>query len=184
MEEQEKTPTLINHALKWGFICGAVSIFLIVVLYVVDYTMLVQFKFLLASIVISLVLVSYAGIDYRKSIGGFLPYGKAWQHGYVTLAVSGVTYMIFTLLLYNVIDRELPEKLVEASLDNARAMMENFGAPANSIDAEVEKARARTENQFKPSGQALGFGISLIIYAVLALITALFSRKNPPVDQM
>jgi hypothetical protein len=88
------------------------------------------------------------------------------------------------MLLYFVIEPSLPEQLTEASLDNARAMMENFGADADSIDAEVEKARERTENQFKVSGMAMGYGISLIISAVLSTITALFGRKNPPMDQM
>ena len=184
MEQEEKTPTLINHALKWGFICGSISIVIIVLLYVVDYTMMVQFKYLIISLIIGLTAVSYAGIDYRKTIGGFLPYGKAWQHSMITFAVSGFTYSIFAMLLYFVIDPELPEKLVEASLENARAMMENFGAPADQIDTEVEKARARTENQFTIGGIGMGYGISLIVYAVLSTITALISRKNPPVDQM
>lgn len=184
MEQEEKAPTLLSHALKWGVIAGAVSIALVVILYVVDYTMMVQLKFLLVSLLISLGLVSYAGVDYRKTVGGFLPYGKAWQHGYVTFVTSGLIYTLFAMLLYFVIDPELPEKLVEASLENARTMMENFGAPADQIDTEVEKARARTENQFTAGGLATGFGISLIIYAILASITALFARKNPPIDQM
>lgn len=184
MEEQEKAPTLINHALKWGIITGAASIVLVVILYVVDYTIMVQFKFLLLSLAISLGLVSYAAIEYRKSVGGYLPFGKAWQVSWITFVISGLIYTVFASLLYFVIDPELPAKLVDASLENARAMMENFGAPEDQIDAEVEKARARTENQFTPGGMAMGFGISLIIYAVLALITALIGRKNPPIDQM
>jgi hypothetical protein len=150
----------------------------------VDYSFLVQFKFLLFAILCTLAVVSYAAVDYRKASGGFLSYGKAWQVSYVTLVVSGVVYTLFSMLMYFVIDTELPNKLVEASLDNAREMMENFGAPADQIDTEVEKARTRTENQFTPGGMAMGFGIQLIVYAVLALITALFGRKNPPVDQM
>jgi hypothetical protein len=183
-ESDSEVPTLFNHALKWGIIGGAISIVFVVVLYVVDYTAMVTLKFLFLSLLISLGLMSYAGVDYRKSIGGFLPYGKAWQHSYIAFVTSGIAYTLFAFLLYFVIDPDLPARLVDASMENQRAMMENFGAPADQIDAEVEKGRARTEGQFTVSGLALGFGISLIIYAVLSLITALFGRKNPPMDQM
>jgi len=184
MEQEEKTPTLLNHGLKWGVICGAISIFLVVMLYVIDYTMMVQIKFLLISLVISLTAVSYAGVEYRKSVGGFLSYGKAWQVSFVTFAVSGLCYTFFSMLLYFVIDTELPSKLVDASMENQRVMMESFGAPADTIDTEVEKARGRTENQFTVSGLGMGFGISLIIYAILSTITAIFAKKSQPVEQM
>jgi hypothetical protein len=184
MEQESKNPTLLNHAVKWGIICGSISIAIVVLLYVIDYTYMVQLKFLFASILISLGLVIYAGIDYRNSIGGFMSYGQGWQHGWLTFAISGLAYTLFAMLLYFVIDTGLPEKLTDASMENTRAMMENFGAPADQIDTELEKARGRTENQFTFGGLAMGFGISLVIYAVLASITALFTKKNPPIDQM
>lgn len=183
-QEQEVStpPTLLKHALKWGAILGGISIFLVVILYVVDYTMMVQLKFLLVSILISLGMVIYAGIDYRKTVGGYLEYGKAWQHSYLMFVTSGLMYIVFSMLLYFVIDPGLPEQLTEASMDNTRAMMEGFGTPEDQIETELEKARERTENQFKFGGMALGFGISLIVYAVLSAITALFTRKSQPID--
>jgi hypothetical protein len=63
-------------------------------------------------------------------------------------------------------------------------MMENFGAPADQIDSEVEKARGRTENQFKIGGMAFGYLIQLVVFAVLACITGAIAKKNPPLDQM
>jgi hypothetical protein len=182
--EQQEQPSLLNHALKWGFICGAVTIVFTVLLYVIDYSLMVQIKFALIGLVIGLGLVSYAGIEYRKAVGGFLPFGKAWQVSFITFAVSGLIYVLFNMLLYFVIDPELPSKLVDAAVENQRAMMENFGAPADQIDGELEKARGRTENQFKFGGMLMGYGISLIIYTVLSLITGLIARKNPPMDQM
>jgi len=48
------------------------------------------------------------------------------------------------------------------------------------MDKAMEDARSRTENQFTVSGLALAYGIGIIVYAVLSLITAIFVRKNPP----
>jgi hypothetical protein len=43
-------------------------------------------------------LTIYAGINYRNEIGGFLPYGKAFQHGFVLMAVSGLISTIFAFI--------------------------------------------------------------------------------------
>ena len=140
-ENTEPTPTFMNHVIKWGLITAAVSIILTMLLYVIDYTIMVQVKFLFISLAIYLGITIYAGIDYRKSIGGFMPFGSAWKHGFLVLALSGLVGTLFSLVLYNVIDPELPEKLVDASIENTRAIMENFGAPEEAMDEALEKAR-------------------------------------------
>jgi len=184
MEQEEKAPSFLNHAAKWGIINGAIGIFIYVILYVVDYSLMVNWKFGIVGLVIGVSVISYAVVDYRNSIGGFLSYGKAWQYSFVAFAIGGIISTIFMILLYNVIDTELPAKLVDVSMDNARSMMENFGMPADQVDTEVEKTRERTENQFKITGTLMGYGISLVIFAILSCVTAIFGRRNPPVDQM
>jgi hypothetical protein len=183
MEQEEKT-SFLNHAGKWGLINGAIGIFIFVVLYVVDYALMVNWKMAVVGLVLGLSIVSYASVDYRNSIGGYMSYGKAWQYGFVVFAISGIITVLFNILLYNVIDSELPQKLTDVALENQRSMMENFGAPPEAIDKAIDEAKARTENQFKIGGMAMGYGIQLVIYAVLSLITAIFGRRNPPMDQM
>lgn len=174
-------PTLMQHAIRWGLITAAVSIIYTMLLYVVDYTLMVQLKFLFLALAVYLGITIYAGIDYRKSIGGFLAYGKAWQHGFMILALSGLIASIFSLLLYNVIDTELPQKLTDASMENTRAMMEGFGAPEDSIDEAMEKAKESTAKQFTVGGIAMGYIYIAIFSAIMALISAIFVRKNQPV---
>jgi hypothetical protein len=179
MEEKE-TPTLFQHALRWGLIVGAISIALTVVAYAIDYGMLANWKFGIFVFALLIGLAIYAGINYRNEIGGFLAYGKAFQHGFILMAISGLISTAFTALLYTVIDPELPAKLTEVALDNAQKMMEGFGMPEDQMDQAMEDARKRTEDQFSIGGLGMGYGIGLIIYAVLASITSIFVRKNPP----
>lgn len=182
MEEQNEQPSLFQHALKWGVILGIIGIALTGISYAVDYTMLANWKFGIFVFLVSIGLTIYAGINYRGEIGGFLAYGKAFQHGFVLMAISGLLSTIFTLVLYTVIDTELPQKLTDVAMENTQAMMESFGMPEDQMDQALEDARKRTENQFSASGLAMGYGIGLIIYAVLAAITSIFVRKNPPED--
>ncbi len=179
MEENE-TPTLFQHALRWGLIVGGICIALTVVAYAIDYAMLANWKFGIFVFVLLIGLAIYGGINYRNEIGGFLPYGKAFQHGFILMAISGLIVTLFNMILYTVIDPELPAKLTDVALENAQKMMEGFGMPEDQMDKAMEDARKRTENQFSISGLAMSFGIGLIIYAVLASITSIFVKKNPP----
>jgi len=179
---QEPQQTLVKHAIRWALICAATSIVLTILLYAIDYTLMVQLKFALTFLLIYLGITIYGGIDYRKSVGGFLSYGKAFQHGFFLLAISGLIATIFGLVLYHVIDTELPQKLTDAAVDNTRAMMESFGAPEDKMDEALEKARVDTAARFTVIGQLKGYIWIVVVSAVMALITSLFVRKNQPVE--
>ena len=182
MEQAEESVTLKSHVIKWGLIIGAISIILNILLYVVDYTLMVQLKTLFILLAVYLGITIYAGIDYRNSLDGFLPYGKAFVHGFIVLAISALVATLFNMVLYNVIDPELPQKLTEASLENTREMMTSFGAPEESIDQAVEQARASTEKQFTLTGQLISLVSIFFFSAIMALISAIFVKKTPPVE--
>lgn len=182
MIQTEEPISLKGHVIKWGLIVGAISITLTVLLYVVDYTLMVQLKTLFVMLLIYLGVTIYAGIDYRNGIGGFLPYGKAFVHGFLVLAVSALVATLFNMVLYNLIDPDLPKNLTDASLENTREMMTSFGAPEEAIDQALEDARSRTENQFTITGQLIGFASILFFSAIMALISAIFVKKNQPVE--
>jgi len=177
-------PSLLQHAIRWGLIMAGISIALTILIYVIDYAIMVQLKFLGLSLLIYLGMTIYAGINYRTSIGGFMPYGKAFQHGFVVLALSALVGTIFSFILYNLIDTELPQKLVDASVENARAMMEKFGAPEDTIEPALEKARVDAADRFTVLGQAKGYIFALVFCAIMSLISSIFVKKNQPVEMM
>lgn len=184
MEDTSTTqPSIFQHALRWGLIMGGISIALTVVLYAIDYTMLADWKTGIFILLLMLGLTIYSGINYRNQIGGFIPYGKAFQHGFIFLAITGIVSTLFMILLYTVIDPDLPSKLIDVSMEKAQAMMESFGMPEDKMDQAMEDARRRSEGQFSALGSIKGYGFALIFYAIISLITSLFVRKNPP-DEM
>lgn len=180
MEETKPTSTLVSNAVKNGAILGVISIVFILTCYAVDYTLLVQLKILALSLLISLGFGIYAGIKYRNEIGGFLSFGKAFQHGFVLFAISGLVYTLFTFVLYFVIDPELPEKLKEASLANTEEMMRGFGMPEDQLEEAMEKAEESAQGQYSPAKMALGYLFSLIFSAIMALISGLIVKKKEP----
>ena len=187
MEEQTSTtattsaaPTLVNHAVKSGATIGVIGIILTLLFYVIDYTLLADWKIGILMILIFLGALIYVGIRYRNSVGGFLPYGKAFQHGFLTLVVAGFIGILFNIILYNVIDTSLPENLTEATIEKTEQMMQGFGAPEDKIEEAVEKMREDMPKNYSVGGQLKTFLWALLVYAVISAITSLFVKKNQP----
>src|SRR5688572_22227502 len=115
MEENETTqPTLVSHAVKFGGILAAISIVCVLLIYAIDYTIMAGFTFLLIVLAIGIGFTIYSGINYRGSIGGYIPFSKAYLHGFMILAISGIISTFFNILLYMVIDPDLSANLTEA----------------------------------------------------------------------
>ena len=186
MENQQPSesaaPTLINHGIKHGIILGVCSMLIVIICYVIDFSFMVTFKFIGIILVIGLGYVIYAGINYRNETGGFISYGKAFQHGLVILAISGLINTAFNILLYHVVDTELGQKMTDAIIHNTEEMMAGFGTPQDRIDQTIEGMKTDMPGQFTVGGLAYGYLKGLISYAIIAVITALFVKKNVPLE--
>lgn len=180
MENQTTTPTLINDTIKHGGILGIISIALTLVFYVVDYALLADWKVGLISFAVFIGYAIYAGIGYRKEIGGYLSFGKAFQHGFLIFAISALISTVFSILLYTVIDPELPAKVTDVAVENAEKMMEGFGLSGDAMDEAMAKTRKDTEERYTIAGLAMGYVWALIGCAVFALITGAIVKKKEP----
>lgn len=175
-------PGMRENAIKHGLILGAISVVLTLLFYAIDYTLLATIKVGLLSLLIFLGYGIYAGIAYRKEIGGFLSFKHAFLHGFLVFAISAFISTLFSILLYTVIDPELPGKLTEVSIQNAQEMMTSFGMPeGEQMDEALEKARTDAQDRYTLGGLAMGYVWALIFCAVFALISGAIVKKKPPV---
>lgn len=175
-------PGLQQNAIKHALILSGISIVLTLIYYVVDYTLLATIKIGLLSLVIFLGYGIYAGIAYRKEIGGFLSFKHAFIHGFLVFAVSALISTVFSMLLYTIIDPELGQKLTDVSVQNAEEMMRGFGMPEDQLDEALEKARTDAVDRYTVGGLALSYVWALIGCAVFALISGAIVKKKPPVS--
>lgn len=169
-----------NHAIKSGVMLGVVGIVLTLLFYLVDPTLLAKWWVGIITLVLSLFLVCYFGIQHRNEIGGFMAFGKAWVYSMQLFVVAGLISTVFNILLYNVIDTELAGIVADQAVENAEAMMSNFGMPEDQMDEALEKARTDTLDRFTVAGSLIGFLWGLIVYAVLSLITGAIIKKKEP----
>ena len=110
----------INYNEEWlkgGLILAGVSILLTMLTYVIDVSLMVEWWFGVVSLLISMGLLIYLGINYRNDIGGILSYGDAFKFSFLVFFVSYVVGIIFQIALYTVIDPELPETIISKTLE-------------------------------------------------------------------
>ena len=174
--------SLFNHSLKFGFIIGIVGIIIGVLAYMAGESLMVKWWFGIIILVINIGLIIYSGIQYRASIGGYMDFKTAFSVTFLTFLMAGILGTIFTIILYQVIDPELPVRLTQAAIEQTEQMMNNFGAQQESINEQMGLIKEKMANQFSLLGQIKGFGISMIIYAVVALIIGAIIKKSEKID--
>ncbi|HYG18305.1 MAG TPA: DUF4199 domain-containing protein [Ohtaekwangia sp.] len=171
---------LIKDSLRSGAIIGVIGVAVMAISYVVDESLLANWKILVVMLVMYIGLVIYLGIRYRNQAGGFMSYGQAFLHGFVMLATAGLIGVLFNGILYSLIDPGLGQRLAEITIEKTSEMMRGFGASENDIDQAIAKMEEDMPKQFSFVGQLKGYLWGLIMYAIISLISALFVRKTAP----
>ncbi|VAW12725.1 hypothetical protein MNBD_BACTEROID01-1344 [hydrothermal vent metagenome] len=165
----QKHISLWKSAMVYGFYLAVALILASVIFYATGniFTKANQYVSYLIMI-LGIVLVQ---INYRKSIGGAMPYGQALGIAVVTMVLAGVIAAVYTYLLYEIIDPGLKEQL---RIYTEEQMMEK-GMP----EAQLETAIAITRKFQKPVVMAISAIFSYaVIGLVVGLITSIFTKKG------
>jgi hypothetical protein len=176
MEEQQSP---FQAAIKPGITMGLVSLAVTFIAYFIDSTLLASGWFALVALVIFFALIIYFGNQYRTEIGGFMTFGTAFNFSFIAILISGIIGLVGQMLLFHVVDPELPGVLADASFNTTIEMMEKFGASADSLPPDaLDKMKQDTMNNFTVMGQIKAFGIGIIFYAIIALILGAILKKK------
>ena len=181
MEEQQSP---FQAAVKPGITMGLVSLAVTFIAYFIDSTLLASGWFALVALVIFVGLIIYFGKQYRNELGGYLTFGTAFNFSFIAILVSGIIGLIGQLLLFNVVDPELPRVLADLTFSNQLSFLEKLGQNPDNMDPKLlQQMKEKAENQFTLIGQLEGFGIGIIIYAIIALILgAILKKKDKSLD--
>lgn len=175
----ENKGLLEKSFVKWGLFAGLASVVLTFLLYIIDIRLLVSgwISFLIYGMIITFMVLSAR--QERSENEGYLSYGKAVMNSLGVNAISTIISVIFTALLYNFIDPELPESLKTITMENMAATMESFGSSEADIDNALKMAEER-QVEYDLKGLSLVAMIAIAMNFILGLIVSIFTRKNPP----
>ena len=175
----------INYNEEWlkgGLILAGVSILLTMLTYVIDVCRMVEWWFGVVSLLISMGLLIYLGINYRNDIGGILSYGDAFKFSFLVFFVSYVVGIIFQIALYTVIDPELPEIMKQLTVEKTVEMMEGFGLSDEALDAAIIGVEDGIDEATTPMGMIKSSPWGILFLLFFSAIAAIFIKRNPPVS--
>ena len=98
------------------------------------------------------------------------------------MTVSYVIGIGFQILLYTIIDPDLPELITQLTVEKTVEMMESFGTSQEIIDASIEGVEEGIKNSTTASGIIKSSPWGLIILAIFSLISSFFIKKNETIS--
>jgi hypothetical protein len=166
--------------LKFGLILGVVSILSQLILYLIDPTLVLDYKIGLGTgILVSCVCIYLAQKEVKEAEDGFLSFGESFVAGWKTYAIGSLLAVLFTYVLFNFIDTSLLEIQKEQAIEMIESMAERFNMPEDQLDAEIDKIENKN---FSGIGQyLLNWGFAILIFgSILSALMALFTKNSRP----
>ncbi|MBO3116045.1 DUF4199 domain-containing protein [Winogradskyella sp. DF17] len=170
--------SLRSSAVQYGLYVGLILSAFTIVAYAVNLELLTKWWL---GIILFLVIIIMGIVSTAKARGllnGFISFKQAFTAWFITIVVGIGISTLVNILIFNVIDPEAAEMVKQASIEASVLMMENFGAPQETIDqtiAEIEKT-----NQFAVGNLLKSLAFQFLFYAVIGLIVALIMKKSDP----
>lgn len=175
--------SLRDFILKWGLVIGLVQCGVSLISYLLGIEWMVSFTFALLNILVMIGGPIYAGIAWKKIQGGFLEFKNAFVVLFFVFAAAGFVLLGYNVLMFTVIDPEIPGQVKEAVIEKTFTMMERFGAPEDSIEKALEELE-QSEMEYTPASLVKGYFTSWIWGAVIALAgAAVIKKKKPMFDE-
>lgn len=173
------TINFVREGIKIGLINGLFALVLMYGSYFIGFDTFVNTQFITGFIPYMIIVLILYGFQLRKRNGNFLAFKEGLQYAFVSYVIAAVLIAIGTYVLYNIIDKNLTEKVFDASIEKTRNMMERMGAPEDQITKTLDDAmKGKKETNLK--NIFLGTGWDLIWSFVKSLIIALIIRREKP----
>lgn len=175
-ETTTKSPA--KFALQFGVLFGVIMVLEFVILYVVDVDPLEMplvgtLMNVLNYLILPIVFISIACINYRKQNSGFITFGESLKIGVVICLIASLISSIFSVI-WNMI---FPEYM-QTVLRKTREVM--LDQNPNMTSEQVDVALSMTEKFMSP---AILIPVSLLMFCLIGLIYSLIIGaivKNTP----
>jgi len=168
--DEKRNRAEITTSLSWGVILGLISILFTTILYMLDQSFNQKLGYI--GMAITFIVLSFAMESYRDNVlGGIMPFGKAFGFGALVCIVSALISSIYQIILYQLIDPGLQEKLIQFTIDQ---MLER-GVPEEQIDLVMDKMKIFLDPNFRIFSSFMMAGFFGII---LSLIVGAIQKKE------
>lgn len=173
--------TKTSDLIKNGAIIGIVSVIISAALWAIDADLMMKIGQWL-DFIIGIALLCYFTIQIRNKEGGFISFGDAFKAIFIMALVGSLIGYIWQIILFEVLDPGMADRVKEVAISAAEKSMEAFGAPEDVMDKELAKME---EQDFSPLGGRMMLqylGMAVLGNAILAAILAAILKRKEPVQ--
>lgn len=170
----EPEVSLGRNALNYGLLLGGINVVYSIIIWVLGLTLNKPLSYI--SFIFIIGLMFYGTKEYRdKYLGGYMIYGKAFNSNFLIAFYAGIITTIYTFFLFKYIDPALIETIKQTAIDAAMQKDPNLS------QEQMEQGMSKVSFFMSPVFFTISafFG-STIFSAILALIVAIFHKKEKP----
>lgn len=167
------------NQLVWqhGGMAALISVILSLVAYVLSVELLIGWQHGLAQSVLIITTMIVVSRAIRRDEGGFISYWRVFQHIMLSLICILCASALFNFLLFNVINPQLLDVVLDISLEKVEVMMISFGLEGVLLQETLVETEKEIRNGYTLVGSVKGVVFSSIFGAIIALIVSATQYK-------
>ncbi len=169
-----------TSALNYGLYLGLALSLITVIIYATDLEIFVKWWFGIGLFLLIVVVGIISSAKSRQIQNGYISFKDAFGSYFLTVFIGSLVSTVVSYIIFNIVDPDAAKELNEQILIVTKQSMERFGAPQETINEAL--AKAREDDNFSVGNRVKSLGISLVIYSVFGLIAAAVVKKNPEQD--
>jgi hypothetical protein len=178
-QETHQPLNFVKEGAKIGVVNGAIALLLMYGSYYAGLDSFVTVQFVSVFIPYMIVILIFYGFKLRKENGGYLTFKDGLQFTFMSYVVATVIIALGTFVLFDLIDKNLTQKVFDISVEKTRRVMQGMGLKQDEIDKEIE--RMGSSQKTGAGNFILGIGSDLIWGFVKSLLVTLIIRREKPV---
>ncbi len=167
---EQNQPSTGKYSLNYGLILGAIAVAFGLMLFFVDAHTTPSSMVQVVNIAISVAVIIWGILNYKKANGGYLSIGEALKLGAGIALIAAILQVLYTLLLANVLDPEYTTKMMESRM--AEAVTERDMTP-EQIEQSIEMGK-----KFFWFGYPVMLIVSVVFGLIIGLVGGLIFKKT------
>ena len=170
----------INH-LVWqhGAIAALISIIINLLAYIIGVEMLVGWHIGVAQSLLVIITMIVVSRSIREDEGGIINFSRLFCHIMISVVCILFASLLFNLLLFNVIDPELINLVVDISLERVEEMMKSFGVEGDLLLETLDGTELEIRKGYTFMGTFRTLIFAAAFWGLIALVIAAFFKRAP-----
>jgi hypothetical protein len=160
-----------------GGMAALISVILSLVAYILGVELLLGWQLGLAQVALILTTMIVVSRAIRLDEGGYISYWRVFQHIMLSLLCILCASSLFNFVLFNLINPELVDVVVDISLEKVEVMMISFGLEGDLLQETLSETEKEIRNGYSLTGSIKGIVFSSIFGGIIALIVSATQYK-------